>query len=515
MAKDREVEDDSLILIPEEDEDAEAPLGGPAAASPGPRLRPRPIVPSSLPPGARAAQKAPTEADSLSQFIAASTATLEEPEAPAGGMFPPQPKTLLEVGLSKAFLTDLMLKIVHYSGTPSMAQLIRRLGLGPAIVQQLASALAEERLLEVISQSDLYTGNYRYRLSEKGRARVAEALERSRYAGPAPVTAEQYSEVIRRVLAQKQDPGRARIKSIINTMVFSSETADSVARALYSGKAAIFYGPSGNGKTVLLEQFARDLPGFMLVPYAIYAYGQVIRVFDQSIHEMAEDLDGVNMTKDDSKVDRRWVLVKRPAVVLGAEVGREVLDLAYDPQSRFYQAPPHIKVQGGVLVVDDFGRQKVEAREQLTRWLIPLDRGWDTLTLITGEKLTVPFRVQLLFGTNLRIRELADDALLRRIPYKVLMPNPRPQEFMEILRQTARQRKILVQEGALDYVVEKMFSNPHLHPRASSARDILDMLQESAAYDGREPVLDRDAFDRVYRLFVAQENGGSEEPQDY
>jgi SpoVK/Ycf46/Vps4 family AAA+-type ATPase len=319
---------------------------------------------------------------------------------------------------------------------------------------------------------------------------------------------------MRRLLAQKQDPGRGRIKSIINSLVFSSETADSVARALYSGKAAIFYGPSGNGKTVLLEQFARDLPGFMLVPYAIYAYGQVIRVFDQSIHEMAEDLDGLNMNKDDSKVDRRWVLIKRPAVVLGAEVGREVLDLAYDPQARFYQAPPHIKVQGGLLVVDDFGRQKVDAREQLTRWLIPLDRGWDTLTLITGEKLTVPFRVQLLFSTNLKVRDLADDALLRRIPYKVLVPNPRAQEFMEILRQTARQRKILVQEGALDYVVEKMFSNPHLHPRASSARDVLDMLQESAAYDGREPVLDRESFDRVYRLFVAQENGG-EEPEDY
>ncbi len=514
MAKDRELEDDSLILIPEEEEDPEGPHGTAPPGSPALRPRPRPIIPSSLPPVPRADRKPAPEADSLSQFIAASTTTLEEAEAPGGGMFPPQPKTLLDVGLSKAFLTDLMLKIVHYSGTPSMAQLIRRLGLGPSIVQQLASALAEERLLEVISQSDLYTGNYRYRLSEKGRARVAEALERSRYAGPAPVTAEQYSEVMRRVLAQKQDPGRARIKSIINSLVFSSETADSIARALYSGKAAILYGPSGNGKTVLLEQFARDLLGFMLVPYAIYAYGQVIRVFDQSIHEMAEDLDGLNMNKDDAKVDRRWVLIKRPAIVLGAEVGREVLDLAYDPQSRFYQAPPHIKVQGGLLVVDDFGRQKVEAREQLTRWLIPLDRGWDTLTLVTGEKLTVPFRVQLLFSTDLKVRELADDALLRRIPYKVLVPNPRPQEFMEILRQTARQRKILVQEGALDYVVEKMFSNPHLHPRASSARDVLDMLQESAAYDGREPVLDRESFDRVYRLFVAQENGG-EEAGDY
>lgn len=498
--KERDLEDESLNLIPEEEEGTGE---GPRAGVPP---RPRPIVPTSLPPTRRPSDGPAPAVDPLSRFIAGATA-VEEEEDSSGGMFPPQPRTLLDVGLSKAFLTDLMLKIVHYAGTPSMTQLIRRLGLGPGIVQQLASTLTNERLIEVISQSDLYTGNYRYRLSEKGRARVAEALERSRYAGPAPVTAEQYSEVMRRVLAQKQDAGRARIKAILNGLVLASETADSVARALYSGKAALFYGPSGNGKTVLLEQFARDLDGFMLVPYAIYAYGQVIRVFDQSIHEMAEDLDGANMVKDDSKVDRRWVLVKRPAVVLGAEMGREILDLAYDPQSRFYQAPPHIKVQGGLLVVDDFGRQKVDARELLTRWLIPLDRGWDTLTLITGEKVTVPFKVQLLFSTNLRVRDLADDALLRRIPYKVMLPNPRPQEFMEILRQTARQRRILVNEGVLDYITERMFSQPDVKPRASSARDLLDMLIESAAYDGREPVLDKDSFDLVYRMFVAQENG--------
>jgi predicted ATPase with chaperone activity len=188
--------------------------------------------------------------------------------------------------------------------------------------------------------------------------------------------------------------------------------------------------------------------------------------------------------------------------------------VAYDPQSRFYQAPPHIKVQGGVLVVDDFGRQRIEAREQLTRWLIPLDRGWDTLTLNTGEKLTVPFSAQLLFGTNLKVRDLADDALLRRVPYKVQIPNPRPQEFAEILRRMARQRKVLVEEGALEHVIEKMYSQPEARPRAASARDLLDMLIESASYDGREPVLNKDSFDHVYRMFVAQEND-EEDGEDY
>jgi len=456
---------------------------------------------------------APT--DSLSQFLKRTIATLDEPEDSADQpILPKQPRTLADVGLSRAFLTDLTLKIIHYSGAPSLAQLTRRLGLGTHIVQLLLSALTEERLIEVLSQSDLYTGNYRYRLSERGAQRVAEALDRSRYAGPAPVTAEQYSEVMRRLQTHKQEFTRARIKNILHELVLGPEVADSVARALYAAKAAIFYGPSGNGKTSILDRFASDVEGVSLIPYAIYAYGQVIRVFDQSIHEPLEELDSANMVKDDTKIDRRWVLVKRPAIVLGAEIGQESLDLTYDPQSRFYQAPPHIKAQGGVLVVDDFGRQKIAAKELLTRWMIPLERGWDTLSLVTGEKLTVPFSLQLLFGTNISIRKLADDALLRRILYKVEIPSPQADEFTEIMRRTCRNKRVLVDDGALDYVVKRLYSEPDLQPRASYGRDLLDMLIESASFDGRDPVLDKDSFDRVFRLFMAKESDGPGDSDD-
>ncbi len=141
----------------------------------------------------------------------------------------------------------------------------------------------------------------------------------------------------------------------------------------------------------------------------------MIRVYDQSIHEAVETFDDENIQKDESKRDRRWVIVKRPAIVLGAEMDREALDLGYDPAARFYQAPPHIKAQNGALIIDDFGRQQIPTRDLLTRWLIPMERGWDSLTLVTGEKLVVPFKVQLLFSTNMRVRDLADDALLRRI----------------------------------------------------------------------------------------------------
>jgi hypothetical protein len=448
----------------------------------------------------------PAVREAASPFHATSQVAVEEEEDEGPQSFLPRPpRMLVEMGLSKAFLTDLVLKIMHYSGTPTTAQLMRRVGVGSTIMQQLLTTLGEERLVEVMSQSDLYTGNYRYRLSDRGRARVAEALERSRYAGPAPVTAEQYSETIRRLHAQPQDQGRSQIKAILDELVLPQDVSDAVARALFSGKTGMFYGPSGNGKTVILERFARNLSGFFLVPYAIYAYGQVIRVFDQSVHQPLEQEDEGSELKDDAKFDQRWVMIKRPAIVVGAEMGPESLDLAYDPQARFSQAPPHIKAQGGVMVVDDFGRQSVSPRDLLTRWLIPLQRGWDTLTLMTGEKLAVPFKVHLLFGTNQPIKQLADDALLRRILYKVPIPNPGPEDFSDILERACREKRVLVTDGTLEYVVQKLYSNPDLRPRGSYARDLLDILIESAAYDGIEPVLDRKAFDHVFKLFLVNE----------
>jgi DNA-binding transcriptional ArsR family regulator len=450
---------------------------------------------------------APEPTDSMSAFITRTMAAVADDEGDDDSLIPPAPRTFSEVGLSKAFLTDLTLKIIHYSGTPSMAQLVRRLGLSQEIVSQLLSALTEERLVEILSQSDLYTGNYRYRLSERGQSRVAEALERTRYAGPCPVTAEQYNAVIKKLIDFKQDTSsRARIKASLHDLVLPPETADALARALYSGKSTIIHGPSGNGKTVLLERYSEEMGGFSLVPYAIYAYGQVIRVFDQSIHQpLDQQPDDSSSMKDDTRRDRRWVTVKRPAVVLGAEMDRESLDLGYDPTARFYQAPPHVKATNGALIIDDFGRQQVPTRDLLTRWLIPMERGWDSLTLVTGEKLVVPFKVQLLFSTNMRVKDLADDALLRRILYKIQIPNPDRESFAEILRQACRHKEIKVEEGALDYAVGKMFDHPTLNPRGSYARDVLDIMIESASFDSKEPVFDKESFDHAFQLFVTHE----------
>jgi predicted ATPase with chaperone activity len=449
----------------------------------------------------------PWSAEDPDPQASSQTATAEE--EPATTYFPLQPRTVADTGLSKAFLMDLALKTIHYTGLPSAANLTQRMALAPAIVQDLLALLAEEHLCEVSSGSNMMAGNYRYRLTAGGVTRVREALERSRYAGPAPVTIDQYIEVMEQQRGERTEPSRESIEDALSELVLAPEPADAVARTLHSGRCALLYGPSGNGKTSILEAFARHLEGQVLVPFAIYAYGHIIRVFDSTIHIRAQGPGRVGLPPVDSdeaaetgKRDERWVVVRRPAVLVGGEVGQESLELAYDPLSRFYQAPSHLKAQGGVLAVDDFGRQRIRPEDLLNRWLTPLERGWYSLTFHTGEKIAVPFDVHLLFATNLKVELLLDQPFLRRILYKVEIPNPGSAEFREILRRECERRSVTATEETLDYIVERLYANAADRPRASYARDLLDIVAESAKYDNVELVLTPDAFEKAHRLFI-------------
>jgi len=448
-------------------------------------------------------------ADGLDAQGASQIATVGEEETT--GVFPPQPQTLADTGLSLAFLTDLALKTIHYAGLPSATHMTERMALPPAIVQQILTLLADDHLCEVASSSNMMVGNYRYRLTASGINRVRDALERSRYAGPAPVTIDQYVKVMEQQRGQRPQPSRQSIEKALSELVLAPEVADALARTLHSGRCALLYGPSGNGKTSVLEAFARHLEGELLVPYAIYAYGHIIRVFDSSIHiPIKEKRKAELLPVDDDesegqpKRDERWMVVRRPAVIVGGELGEESLELAYDPVARFYQAPSHLKAQGGMLAVDDFGRQRIRPEDLLSRWLTPLERGCYSLTFHTGEKISVPFDVHLLFATNLKVELLLDQPFLRRILYKVEIPNPGPGEFREILRRACQARSMTATEEALDYIVERLYDEDAHKSRASYARDLLDIVAQSAKYDDVEPVLTPETFDKAHRLFIPE-----------
>ena len=449
----------------------------------------------------------PWSADEPDAQASSQTATVEEEQATV--CLPLQPRTLADTGLSKAFLMDLALKTIHYTGVPSVANMAQRMGLSPAIVQDLLTLLTEEHLCEVSSSSSMMAGNYRYRLTTGGTGRAREALDRSRYAGPAPVTIDQYIEVMERQRGERLQPSRQSIEDALSELVLASEVSDALARTLHSGRCALLYGPSGNGKTSVLEAFAHHLEGQVLVPFTIYAYGHIIRVFDSSIHIRAQERGKIGLPPvgsdeagETDKSDERWAVVHRPAVIVGGEVGEESLELAYDPVSRFYQAPSHLKAQGGMLAVDDFGRQRIRPEDLLNRWLTPLERGWYSLTFHTGEKISVPFDVQLLFATNLKVELLLDQPFLRRILYKVEIPNPGPAEFREILRRECEKRSITATDETLKYIVERLYANASDRPRASYARDLLDIVAESAKYDNAELVLTPESFEKAHRLFI-------------
>lgn len=441
------------------------------------------------------------------------TATMEVPEfgedTISPDLLPPEPRTLSETGLSRALLTDLALKTIYYAGMPSASHLMQRMALPPRIVKELLSALVDQHLCEVAGSSSAMPGNYRYRLTPAGTEQMKDALERSRYGGPAPVTIDQYTEVTEKQRAARTRPSRRSIEAALSEVVLAPEVADGLARALHSGRCALIYGPSGNGKTAVLEAFARRQEGAVLVPYAIYARGHIIRVFDSSVHiPIQEDHEPPSPSTDDdeslqsNRRDRRWAIVHRPAVTVGGEFSEESHELTYDPVARFCQAPSHVKAQGGLLVVDDFGRQRMRAEDLLNRWLGPLERGWDHLSFHTGEKISIPFDVHLLFATNLKIDLLLDQPFLRRLLYKVELPNPRSEEFREILIRACQERSVEVSEEALDYVAERVYRDGTHMPRGSYARDLLDILVESARYDESEPALTSETFERAYRLFI-------------
>jgi predicted ATPase with chaperone activity len=429
---------------------------------------------------------------------------------------PRAPKSVEATGLSPSFLLELLLKIIHYAETATAARLARVIGLPRKQVNELLDALKTSRLCEVTSSSGDISGNLRYRLTEKGALRAEQALERCRYAGAAPVTPDQYEQVVGSPNLRRWRPSPEAIREAFQSLVLDSRTADFLERALHSARCTMLFGPSGTGKTHVLSEFLRRLGGEVVIPHAIYAYGQVIRVFDRMVHVPIDGTEPWNVPDGDNTSaaalnsglagvnghDERWMRIRRPGLIVGGEVSSESLELGYDPLTRFYQAPTHLKAQGGVLVVDDFGRQKVRPADLLNRWIMAFERGRDNLLLRTGESIDIPFHVILVFSTNLNPADLADAAFLRRIPYKVQMPPPSPSQFSEILRKVADEYRLQFSDDDLSQVVSFVDRAYNHQLSGSLARDLLSLVVDNAEHEGREPVITVAAIELAYQQFT-------------
>jgi|SRR5579875_521165 len=431
-------------------------------------------------------------------------------------LWPDAPTTVAATRLPGVYLADLVLKTLFFSGPSTLDVLSTRLGLMISVIEEITDHLRAQGLVETQVNPD-HAGQsysvmaYRLALTNRGENRTQDVLKRSRYAGLAPVSLEQYTEMALKQSLRRRPATPAQIQQALEPFVLRPDVRETVARTFHSGRAALIYGETGNGKTSLIDAYARSFGDCVLMPGALYLGGQTVRIYDAAVHRLADvrppaSAAGGLLKSDQRSLDRRWLAVRRPVVVVGGELTAQDLELNFDQIAGFYLAPPHLKAQDGIFVIDDFGRQQVSPAELLNRWIVPLEQGYDLLTLVTGEKVRVPFEISVLFSTNLAPQDLADEAFLRRIPYKVRLPGPGEEELAEIARRECRQREIEWDEMGIQALVDAIFSAGRPTAKAVYPRDILTIIEDGARWSGQKARLTPEAIEEACRCYFLMED---------
>lgn len=430
--------------------------------------------------------------------------TIERPEPETSGATAPPvaPATMEEVGLSPAWLSELVIKTL-YTGEAIGTVLADRLCVAYSILERLMEGARAEKLVEVRGTTGTGGAGYRFALTDLGRDRARQYFEANAYVGPAPVPLSQYVAFMRAVAAARGHVDRERVFSGFNHLVVNPEILNQLGPAINSGKSVFLYGPPGNGKTVVAEGVGRTLGGDLYMPHAIEVDGQIITMYDPVNHEPLEARQERLVIAAPSH-DRRWVRIKRPVVTVGGELTLDMLDLTFNPISKFYEAPLQLKANGGVFVVDDFGRQRIRPRDLLNRWIVPLESRVDYLTLHTGKKFQVPFDVLIIFATNLNPETLADEAFLRRIPYKIFAKNPTVEEYSRIFEMNCRRRNLAFDPVVIEYLVRSYYQPRSIEMRACHPRDLVEQIMDMSRYQGREPVLSRELLDAACHSYFVE-----------
>ena len=411
---------------------------------------------------------------------------------------PLAPTTYQEAGLSLDLLVQLALKTLHFAGEMSGSQLAGRLGLNFSVIEPALDFLKAQRQVEIAGGTMVGRASYRYRITDSGRVRAALFLETNQYVGVAPVPFEQY----RRYMADFQRTAartvtRDRVRDALKHLVISQHVLDQLGPAINAGHSMFVYGPPGNGKTVISQAVRRLLGGAIAIPHAIEVEGAIIRLFDPVNHEpIAPSADGHDQGLDlGLRQDQRWILCRRPMVMVGGELTLAALELNYNAASGFYRAPVQAIANGGVLVIDDFGRQQCAPRDLLNRWIVPLESRVDFLTLQSGQKVEVPFMVLVIFATNIKPADLVDEAFLRRIHYKVFAESPTVAEYGLIFENCCRERGVSFDPKHVEHLLQNYYKPRKIALRGCQPRDLIDQALSLADYRGEPRQLTPELLD--------------------
>lgn len=398
------------------------------------------------------------------------------------------PLTIAETGLSPSVLVDLLAKAMFYRVRVTPQELGEQLHLTRNVIEEVLGRMREETLVEVVGPASAL--DYYFALTARGRTLASEAFERSRYVGPAPVPFHEYLVLQAQQSVRTIKPTAAQIRQQLSGLVLRPRVVDSIGAAVVSTGTVLLYGPSGNGKSTIASAIRGMLPGTIAVPHALDVDGHTIKFLDGRVHERISR--GALGSQPESAeaartMDQRYALCRRPLVVMGSELTLTDLELVYSTVDGTYVAPPQMKANGGVLVVDDLGRQLVRPEELLNRWIGPMGTGWDHLVMRTGETLEIPFDVLLVFATNLDPHQLGDEAFERRIRHKALIPSPTRDEFVEIMRREAAAQRIDFDQGVAEDFVDTFYLAEGRAPRGSHPGDILRNMSDFARFEGAPP----------------------------
>lgn len=427
---------------------------------------------------------------------------------------PPVPETVGDTGLTEEFIVDLLLKTLYVQGARTGQQLTAAVRLPFAFVDDRLLSLQQRRMVEVRGTTGPNRGAYVFDLSGEGRERAREALASSQYVGAAPVPLAQYRQWVEKQTIRNVHVTREAVRSGFRNMVLSDAVHDVLGPSINSAKSLFLYGAPGNGKTMIAETISHMLGGDIFVPFAVEIEGQIMVLFDPVYHQRVDGQDPLEeegeavsgWLKAPPSYDQRYAKVHRPVVLTGGELTLEQLDLQYDTHSKMYQAPFQLKANGGVLILDDFGRQRVPPKDLLNRWIVPLEKRIDFLTLHTGGKFPVPFDCLLIMATNLEPSELVEEAFLRRIHYKIQIEGPQPDQYAEIFARCCTERRIEYDPKAVNHIYHEWYGRRAILPRACHPRDILDHLVDIARFNEGHAVLDADLVDRACRSYFLDDS---------